>query len=616
MKLVCGVAVATLLTAPTPASSLPAQAAVGLLPASATAGTVIEQVRPEQLAAYFLDWGPQSAAILVLLSLELGHTGPESTVGEYLAATVRAMAHQLDARATWTEADLDRLLTVQLVNPGRFIDDLAFRYQVVALLRQANDAAITPRLRHAMLEGLNRIGGVDFEIAETVAAAWGLIERSSTSRYVPPTHTSALDIDSDLPIVATVLVLTSQFIAPAEASSFLDALEALAPERDILVLSDQTMARSLGPTRPQRTHLMLTQGRNYTPWPRDPMILARRSDGGVGIIVRPNRQTGREDDTDLGRLLVAQLPAELDAHWHEPRWQTSSTPFHNGQILLTNDTVWVSVHSLEWAILERLGVDRVPVESFNTAAGIDRYLDAARTAALELGRLFGRQPRFVHALPETGTSDQRRDALLRLSGGGGFDLDSLVTIVPANETSPTRAIVASVEEGMRLLGSLSAEDAAAMRRTYGIEATTDVIASITETSRTQRAEGLDEFLGAVAENLAARGIQVLRIPTLLAPTNMLADRTDLRHADFLIGWNNVVISSSGGHHRAEGFASGLPLGDATATALFRAVDVEMRFLPPLTASVVRNGGYRCATNHLRGSPALTAGTQRAGAGAR
>ncbi len=589
---------------------------VDRLPASATAATVMTEVTSQQLSAYLLEWGPRSGPVLVLLSRELAQTGPESALGAYLSATVRAMAHELDARATWTETDLDRLLTVQLVNPRLFVEDVAFRYQVVALLRQGSDVTLTAGLRQAMLEGLNRITGVDFEIAETVAAAWGLIERSSTSRYVAPAHSSDLVIDSDLPIVATVLVLTSQFIGATEAERFLEALESIAPERDILVMADQAMAASLRPTRSPRTHLLLTQGRGYSPWPRDPMILARRGDGGVSVIVRPNEQLGREDDSSLGRLLVAQLPSELDARWHEPRWQTSPTPFHNGQILLTRDHVWVSVHSLEWAILEHMGLDRVPVESFSTAEGIDTYLDAAEAAAAQLGQLFDRQPRFVHALPRSGTAEERSAALWRLAGGGGFDLDSLVTIVAADATSPPRAIVASVDGGHELLQALSADDISALRRTYGIDAATDVLASLTQTSSGQRASQLAAFLDSVADNLDSAGFFVRRAPVLLAPTSMLADQPDLEHEDFLIGWNNVVISAWDGGHRAESFASGIPRGDAAAIEVFRAANIDLRLLPPLTSSVIRNGGYRCATNHLRGPRTATAPMSADGAGAR
>ena len=83
-------------------------------------------------------------------------------------------------------------------------------------------------------------------------------------------------------------------------------------------------------------------------------------------------------------------------------------PFHNGQVLLTPGAAWMTLHTLEPRILALLELDRVPVASFATAAGIDRYLAAADQAAAELARLYGRPVRFVHPLPRRGPRRSRR----------------------------------------------------------------------------------------------------------------------------------------------------------------------------------------------------------------
>ena len=63
----------------------------------------------------------------------------------------------------------------------------------------------------------------------------------------------------------------------------------------------------------------------------------------------------------------------------------------------------------------------------------------------------------------------------------------------------------------------------------------------------------------------------------------------------MLGWNNVVLRES----VAEGFASGLRVGDERARETFAASGWELVLHPPLTASVVRGGGYRCASQHVR-----------------
>jgi hypothetical protein len=113
--------------------------------------------------------------------------------------------------------------------------------------------------------------------------------------------------------------------------------------------------------------------------------------------------------------------------------------------------------------------------------------------------------------------------------------------------------------------------------------------------------GLGEFLDVVAGQLAAAGMAVRRLPLLSVPVPLLRDRAGLSHTDFLITWNNVVVETVKGAARAEGFSSLLPAGDARARDAFTSLGVHLDLLPPLVRSVILNGGYRCASNHLRSS---------------
>ena len=84
-----------------------------------------------------------------------------------------------------------------------------------------------------------------------------------------------------------------------------------------------------------------------------------------------------------------------------------------------------------------------------------------------------------------------------------------------------------------------------------------------------------------------------------AAGGVLRDAQGLDYPDFLLTWNNVVVETRRGVLRAEGFASGIPSADAAAEKIFTRAGVRLDLLPPLVGSIVRNGGYRCASNHLR-----------------
>ena len=139
-----------------------------------------------------------------------------------------------------------------------------------------------------------------------------------------------------------------------------------------------------------------------------------------------------------------------------------------------------------------------------------------------------------------------------LAGGAGFDLDSIVTILP-----PSNALVGDIELGKH----------------YGGQTTSKTTA-------------LQSFLNAIATELQRDGMTVRRMPLVLVSAEP---------ADYLITWNNVVLEN----RRAEGFASQIPEADAYAKKTFAAAGYKLILFPPLMRSIVLGGGYRCASNHLR-----------------
>ena len=411
-----------------------------------------------------------------------------------------------------------------------------------------------------------------------------------------------IEDDPDRPLLASVYSLPSSLIAAGEAQALLAAVRAADERRELLALVDPPMAQVLAPVAGSlRLRLLTARGGPYSPWPRDPFSFARTGDGAVRIIVRPNLQRGRETDAELGPELAQDLPADLDRAWGGVRWARAAVPFHNGQVLLTRQAAWVTIHTFEPRALALLGLARVPVESFGAGAGVDTYVAAVRRAAEELATLYGRPVRFVHPMPDGGAvmgEAARTELMRRLGGGAGYDLDSLVTLLPGRDGKGA-ALVADVALGERLLAQAPAGEWAALADAYSLSPGGGLAPALLAHVRGTPTRELASFLDLVAGHLASQGLAIGRLPLLLVPLDLLRDPQGLPPGQFLVTWNNVVVETRGGTTRAEGFASRLPSGDRLAAEAFGAHGAHLELLPPLVGSVVRNGGYRCASNHLR-----------------
>lgn len=481
----------------------------------------------------------------------------DRSLDDYLPQLALAYAKRADA-------ELPLLTIFQFVDPMRYLEDRAFRTRIDALLPRTLNADVDAQLRAAALHEMNDVLRVDFEVAERAARAWGFETRDTAARRVAFDAKSLRMPDDRSPIETSIFSLNANFFTAGEATTFLRAVRA-STKRRILVLTDLPLP-SLG------VDVIDTHGRAFTPWPRDPFTIARDAKG-IVFVNRPNLQPEREEDAHLVRGLIQGLPKSVDDAW-QARWTTAPTPFHNGHILLTNDAVWISLHSVEIRALEILRLSRVPVETFGEAQGIERYQNAVRQAAQELSSLYGRPVKFVHPL------DAKPELMRRLAGGGGIDLDSVVTLLP-----PKDALVGDLTLGAKLAREADWTRASAA---YGFKSGVN----LAEAQQSRRMQSLQLFLDTVADSLAAQGLRVQRVPLLHVPASMIAKDVE---KDFLLTWNNVVLEGD----RAEGFASLLDEGDALAREAFANAGYTLTLFPPLVRSVQLNGGYRCASNHVR-----------------
>ena len=438
--------------------------------------------------------------------------------------------------------------------------------------------------------------GFDFLVSERIEVAWGAVPRTSREREVL-FHPPDVDIDVTGAIEASVYSLPSAFFAFDEAAAFLRAVHDTAPERLLLVLSDFPLIKQLRSLSADiRLELIDTHGRDYSAWPRDPFTLRRNDDLSVTIVVRPNLQAEREADVFMGRELVQGLPPTVDSDWGSTTWAVAEVPFHNGNMLLTPGVTWISVHTVQNRTLELLRQYELAPEDLNRPGAVEKYVAAARAAAAELGPLYGQPTRFVHPLPFVDG-----DAFTRflLDQSAVRDLDSLLTFLlgPGGELT---ALVGDIDAGTSLVRASNPKDWELVRETYSLwpdarELRTLMLAE-QESPPVRR---LDEFLELVALHLQQQGITVERLPLLQVGGDMLSDVVRLDGRGFMLTWNNVVTERTASTARAEGFATGFAPGDEVARRAFEAAGYELDLLPPLAMSVVRDGGYRCASNHLR-----------------
>ena len=579
-----------------PASPGGGQDAVARCAARAgAAACLLDAVPPGELErALFLD-PLLPPRVLPALAAALMAAEDAARLPEYIAKTARARTRRLTALGSWTDAQGEACLRLQLVDADRFVEDAAFRARVLALLPRAFDRAASAALRDQLLYSINGIPGVDYAAAEAVEWGWGAIDRRSLTRETPyRADALAFPDDATEAIAASIYSFPGPFLDPAGVARLMKEMRRVRPGRELIALVDLPMRTAIAAAGEGWT-LVETHGREFSPWPRDPFSVLRRADGGLTFLVRPNVQRQRGADNDMALELIQGLPARLDAAWREPTWTRAPAPFHNGQVLLMPGGAWITIHSVGARVLQMLGLTSAPAEGA-PADEWRRYRQAALDAAGELAALYRRPVKFVHALPET----LAPGGIATLAGGGGLDLDSIVTMLPQADGT-LRALVGDVRLGERLLSEAPDEEIARFAATYGLApgGANDLRRRLLAAQQTPRAMGLARFLDEAAAHLRREVAGVERVPLLLVAVASLADAARFQHEDFLITWNNVVLETVDGARRAEGFASGLAAGDRRATDAFARAGYTLDYLPVLAESVILNGGYRCASQHVR-----------------
>ena len=421
------------------------------------------------------------------------------------------------ARAAATRGeDMPQLAAIILIDPLRYREDEAFRKRMNSLMPRTI-AMLPQEKKRALFAVPTPLEEIDIDVLEP------------PSRRIA-FETAKLEMPDDVtgPIEASIYSLTSSFFTAEEVKRFLSAVHQASPKRRLMVIADAPMRKALtGFT------FVDNYARPFTPWPRDPFIVARSAKDEVVFVNSPNVQQHRTEDRNMSRLLARALPAA--------RWTVSPLPFHNGHVLLSPTTVWISSFSLE---------------AFGSHG------------PAEIEAFYGRPVRFAHA----------RSA--DVSGGAGIDLDSVLTILPNGH-----ALVGDSNLGIAAVRSASPEEFAPYR--FRGDPREAIV-------RAQR-PALQRYLDEIAAELKRDGLIVHRLPLLTVPASLVAWDDVPEGFEFLLTWNNVVLEK----RRAEGFASLLKAADDAARRTFEAAGYKLVLFPPLIHSIVLGGGYRCASNHVR-----------------
>ena len=462
---------------------------------------------------------------------------------------------------------------------------------------------IARRTRHA--EVLARTLSPSYDWLERLLVAWGLIDRGTSFLETTVTEVDRIQPNGLSRIQATVISAPTGRVRVDEVVELIEDLTEWDAERQVIVVADgSNYERLVACCSSDHVAVRPSFGRPFSPWPRDAMTFARSGDGSPLLMMRPNVVPGRELDALMGRSLLQF--GDLERVASQPvRWLTSPVPFHNGQILFTPGETWVSIHSLERRALEILGLDAIPAASFSSQTGLETYLDAVRRAAGEYEVLFSQPVGLVHPLPTPGPADKRETEMWRLAGGAGWDLDSLVTILPRVGDLPT-TLVGSTGLGQAMLASTSDQDLRAWLDVLHLKGASVEEARAALSAPLDRRSSLQQFLDVTAEHLSSAGHEVVRVPALVLPQSL----APTLKSDVLIGVHNVVLERGLRGPRAEGFRSGLSPLDRMAGEIFRAAGYELRLLQPISDSMLLNAGYRCSTNHLRSSEEVGPGELR------
>jgi hypothetical protein len=590
----------------------------------------------------------RAASVLSLLGAHLAVAGPQEAawVLPYVRSLARLQvewAGQADlgrpqgAAADGLLRDLGRSLVHQLLlDPPLLIEKEELQPEVIGGVAEfmawaagggaGLDRAARAALRDELLLAFNQSEvGEEFRWSEAVEAAAGVLERPALGPagrpQAPPEGAGPFRPEPAGRILASVYSLPSHYYAAEECVAFLrELLDQLPAERLIFVLTDFRLRGRLlealdlhGSTG--RLVFLESYGRYYSPWPRDPFLFATDPAGRVALLFRPPLEKKRRDDSFLAHEIYRQLPEPLRRELGIEGLVPSPLRFHVGHLLPWRRKLYLSVHALEEETLARQQSGRLPAADRSELAGALRYLENVRVVARELGQAWGLEPVFVHPFPasesgrtapgeSSGGAPESAVALVR--AGAGQDLDSYLAVVE-DLRGQERAVVGSLEMGMELAAGLEAADLEALRRGLRLkeQPLEQLRARLLDHNRVPEIQGFGAYLDLVAGHLRQvhDGGEALRLPLLFFPTELLEDAARMEHRDFLLTWTNVVVEQASGpgegtRRGVELFSQSVPAGDRLARQVFEELGYSCRIFSPLRESIVFNGGYRCASNHL------------------
>ncbi len=145
--------------------------------------TAVPAVSPEQMESRLA----ADPASLPATAAALGRAlegASRSKAADYLATLARARCRRLAHQGSWTPSDLQALLTIQLADPERFVNEPAFRSRVLEILPHTLDSSSPARLRDDLLFELNQVRGIDFAASEAIEAGWGAVPRRALERRI------------------------------------------------------------------------------------------------------------------------------------------------------------------------------------------------------------------------------------------------------------------------------------------------------------------------------------------------------------------------------------------------------------------------------------------------
>ena len=372
----------------------------------------------------------------------------------------------------------------------------------------------------------------------------------------PSTRDAAVLADSGGPIERALVVVTSPRRSALRNQALIESLtRRLGPRVHMLILADPEMIVEPNPWPERMSFLRIPDGLRFSIWPQDPFVVI---EGASGSRLLAARDYGRAMDSRMAALAAEQLgwPVEQSALF-----------FAGGNLVADQEQLFVgrslidenaeelgeSPEQIVRRFEREMGRPVIPVaqvvphiDMIVTALGGGRAAVADARAGAELASWL-----LAHAPDTVQRFEQAAEA--------NFFGDPAVRSVTDTEGRPVGAPPLAGETRRAIADSLEAAAA----------------------------------LDGIAEDLAARGYQVVRIP-------YLATRQATRGAAAypMLSYNNVLLERIDGSERVYVAQYGLAPLDQAAHRAWQEAGFEVHPIPGVTTSAMYSGSVRCTVKVL------------------